>query len=183
MNIFFVSTNPIQAAQMLCNKHIAGKMIVESAQMLSTAHRVLDGIKMHEKNKNNKNTTYYKLNNPFLDSILYKATHINHPSTIWARSTSANYQWLYQHFVALCDEFTYRYNKLHLTDKKLRKILLQQPNNICKKELENIPLAMPNEYKQSDSIKAYRTYYKSKQTKFKMIWTKRKCPNWFTLTL
>ena len=33
---------PIKAAQLQCDKHIV-KMIVESAQMLCTAHRMLDG--------------------------------------------------------------------------------------------------------------------------------------------
>ena len=43
MNIFILDKNPITAAQMLCDRHVP-KMIVESGQMLSTAHRLLDGI-------------------------------------------------------------------------------------------------------------------------------------------
>ena len=69
-------------------------MILEYAQILSTAHRVLD-------NNNNEG--------------LYKATHINHPSTIWARTTSENYKWLYDLFLSLLDEYTFRYNKFHST--------------------------------------------------------------------
>ena len=42
MNIFALSSDPFEAAQMLCDKHCI-KMIVETAQLLSTAHRVLDG--------------------------------------------------------------------------------------------------------------------------------------------
>ena len=42
MNIFYLDKNPVVAAQMQCDKHVV-KMILESAQMLSTAHRVLDG--------------------------------------------------------------------------------------------------------------------------------------------
>ena len=42
MNIFALSNDPAEAAQMMCDKHIP-KMIVEAAQMLSTAHRMLDG--------------------------------------------------------------------------------------------------------------------------------------------
>ena len=41
MNIFVLDRNPVIAAQMQCDKHIV-KMIVESGQMLSTAHRMLD---------------------------------------------------------------------------------------------------------------------------------------------
>ena len=43
MNIFILDKNPIKAAQLQCDKHIC-KMIVESAKMLSTAHRLLDGV-------------------------------------------------------------------------------------------------------------------------------------------
>ena len=42
MNIFILDEDPVIAAKMLCDKHVP-KMIVESAQMLSTAHRLLDG--------------------------------------------------------------------------------------------------------------------------------------------
>ena len=42
MNIFYLDKNPNTAAKMMCDKHII-KMILESAQMLCTAKRVLDG--------------------------------------------------------------------------------------------------------------------------------------------
>ena len=42
MNIFYISECPVQAAEWMVDKHVV-KMILESAQLLSTAHRVLDG--------------------------------------------------------------------------------------------------------------------------------------------
>ena len=42
MNIFHLDNDPVKAAQMMCDKHVV-KMIVEYAQLMSTAHRVLDG--------------------------------------------------------------------------------------------------------------------------------------------
>jgi hypothetical protein len=42
MNIFALDRDPFQAAQMHCDRHVI-KMIVEYAQLLSTAHRQLDG--------------------------------------------------------------------------------------------------------------------------------------------
>ena len=42
MNIFYLDKDTIIAAEMMCDKHVV-KMILESAQLLSTAHRVLDG--------------------------------------------------------------------------------------------------------------------------------------------
>ena len=67
MNIFYLDRNPVVAAQMMCDKHVV-KMILESAQILSTAHRVLDG-------------------DEHADNVgMYKMTHKNHPSTIWVRA-------------------------------------------------------------------------------------------------
>jgi len=43
MNIFYIDRDPVIAAQMSCDKHVV-KMILESAQMLCAAHRVLDGV-------------------------------------------------------------------------------------------------------------------------------------------
>ena len=60
------------AAEMHCNKHVV-KMILETAQMLSTAHRVIDG-------------------DEYADRMgLYKMAHKNHPSTIWTRTSTENY--------------------------------------------------------------------------------------------
>ena len=53
MNIFYVDRDPVKAAQMMCDKHIV-KMILESAQMLCTAKRVLDGIEWTDYSKNGR---------------------------------------------------------------------------------------------------------------------------------
>ena len=53
MNIFILDTDPIVAAQLQCDKHVV-KMIVESAQMLSTAHRMLDGEETKRPSKSGK---------------------------------------------------------------------------------------------------------------------------------
>jgi hypothetical protein len=42
MNIFYRSRCPKKAAESLCDQHIV-KMPLETAQILSTAHRFLDG--------------------------------------------------------------------------------------------------------------------------------------------
>ena len=98
MNIFYLDRHPIKAAQMMCDKHVV-KMILESAQILSTAHRVLDG-------------------DDYADQYgLYKIAHKNHPSTIWARSGGLNYLWLYDHMRGLMQEYTYRYGKIHATER------------------------------------------------------------------
>ena len=58
MNIFYLSEDPLEAAQMMVDRHVV-KMILESAQLLSTAHRILDGEEVvnvvNNRKKNNDN--------------------------------------------------------------------------------------------------------------------------------
>ena len=184
MNIFVLSMDPVEAAQLQCNRHSV-KMVVESAQMLSTAHRILDGSMTKGPSKSGKRISKkWTHPDPVMDSVLYKTVHINHPCTVWTIKSSANYQWHYEHFVALCDEFTYRYGKVHKTDTILREILKELPTNIPPGELTDFPLAMksnPECMFPEDPVKSYRMYYQTKQERFKMIWTKRDVPEWFKM--
>ena len=180
MNLFILDSDPIKAAQMQCDVHV-NKMIVESGQMLSTVHRMLDGKMERRLSKSGKvRVQYWKLADDRED-ILYKACHFNHPCTIWSRETSANYQWHYDHFIALCKEKEYRTGKEHLTYTKLGKILATHPNNIPNGDLTPFRLAMKSnpECIFEDAVKSYRAFYQTKQHRFKMNWTKRKVPEWF----
>jgi len=97
-------------------------------------------------------------------------------------ASSENYNWHYEHFVALCDEYKYRYGKEHMSDTKLREILASPPNNIPNGSLTKQPLAMKAnpECMFEDVVKSYRAFYQTKQFRFKMRWTDRPVPNWFT---
>lgn len=193
MNIFYLDKDPIIAAQQHCDKHVV-KMIVEYAQMLSTAHRILDGNLIHvpvlcengyqilKKNSEPKTKKHYEHSNPVLDENLYKAAHINHPSTIWARTSNNNYNWLYYLFCCLCNEYTHRYNKVHSTEIKLGSILGRVPNNIEVGYKTPIPLAMnsqPQCKNENDRVGSYRAFYMTKQHDFKMAWSNRPVPEWF----
>lgn len=175
MNIFFIHEDPIKAAKMQCDKHVV-KMILESAQMLCTAHRMNDGKKMKVLSKNGRNISTWVVSGDSND-ILYKSAHPNHPSTIWVRSAADNYQWLYKHFVSLCKEYTFRYGRHHLSETKLLDYLAKCPENIASGGTE-VPLAMPDEFKELDKINAYRRYYKHKKDTIDMRWTKRTQPEW-----
>lgn len=70
---------------------------------------------------------YYVHTDPYLEENLYKAVHHYHPCTVWTCETNSNYNWHYKHFVALCDEYTYRYGKVHATDTKMRTLLKRPP--------------------------------------------------------
>lgn len=179
MNIFILNNDPVLAAQEQCDKHVV-KMIVESAQMLSTVHRMLDGTMERRPSKSGAMLQYWKLHDDRED-IVYKACHFNHPSTVWTRESKANYDWHYKHFIGLCDEYTYRYGKVHSTDTKLRNHLAYSPNNIPMKGMTPFKLAMGSnpECMFEDAVKSYRAFYHTKQAKFNMAWTKRPQPKWF----
>lgn len=176
MNIFHLDNDPIKAAQMMCDKHIV-KMIVEYAQLLSTAHRVLDGEEYYDKTANGRKIKRWK--HPTLEDYLYKASHVNHPSNIWVRESDENYFWLYRHFRSACKEYTHRYGKFHLTDTRLSDTLLNIPKNIPKVGLTKFAQAMPDYCKNfKDPVEGYREYYINEKVGFAK-WTKRDVPSWF----
>lgn len=161
MNIFYIHDNPYVAASAMTNKHVV-KMILESAQLLSSAHRVLDGIHYNGFTKTGRKQQQW--HHP--EQTLYKATHVNHPSAVWARKNSANYQWLFHHFNALSQEYTNRYGKIHATWIKLVNILADSPVNIEKCDIiSSMPQAMPEVYHDNDSVLAYRKYYQGEKLK------------------
>jgi hypothetical protein len=180
MNIFILDNDPVKAAQDQCDKHVV-KMIIESAQMLSTVHRMVDGVMERRLSKSGSMIQYFKLND-IRETTLYKACHFNHPSTVWTRECSKNYEWHYDHFVALCDEYTFRYGKIHMTDTKLRKALRTAPSKIKHTEtMTPFKLAMGSnpECIFEDAVKSYRAFYHTKQDRFKMVWSKRIAPSWW----
>jgi hypothetical protein len=140
LNIFHLASCPKKAAQMQCDTHVC-KMILESAQLLSTAHRELDGDGWADSN------------------LLYKSTHKNHPSAVWIRESSQHYLWGYEHMMHLGEEYRYRYGKTHKTIEKLGRVLKRWPDSIRSHAFVQPPQCMPDEYKSDDSVVAYQRYY------------------------
>ena len=141
MNIFYLDSDPVKAAQVQYNKHVV-KMILESAQMLCTAHH-------HYDNGHN---------------VPYKKAHYNHPSTIWCRQNASQYMWLYDHMIALGKEYTKRYKKTHLTIIKCAEVLKQLPPTIPETIFTEPPQCMPDQYKViGDSLSAYWNYYEQEK--------------------
>ena len=133
MNIFILDDDPIQSATYHADKHIS-KMILESAQMLST---VLGGP--------------------------YKPTHANHPCTLWTGRSRQNALWLWTLAMALNAEYRERYNK-NVDHKSWSAIetLWKDFNRLPDDGLTPFAQAMPDQYKDPDPVKAYRAYYLSK---------------------
>lgn len=175
MNIFAVDNDAVISAQSLVDRHVV-KMILESCQLLSTAHRLLDGEQYIDKTKTGRNVKRWRLPDE-RETVLYSATHINHPSAVWCRTTIYNYNWLYQHFVALMNEYTYRYGKVHKCE-SMSQWLVYPPKNIKIAELTPVTPAMPDEYKvPNDHVESYRNYYRTAKERMHK-WTKREKPEW-----
>jgi hypothetical protein len=153
-------------------------MIVEYAQLLSTAHRVLDGIPYTEKTANNRNIKRWRLDKPRED-VLYKASHINHPSAVWARQSRAHYRWLHDLFQHCCVEYTRRYKKYHASE-SLIGYLWMPPFNIKDNGWVDPPPAMPDKYKVLDTIQSYRNYYIGDKAAFATWKSPSTPPLWFT---
>ena len=177
MNIFYLNNDVRQCAQMHVDKHCI-KMILESAQLLSTAHRVLDGKLFIGKTDTGRNIKRWILPDE-RDKILYSATHINHPSAIWCRQNKSNYNWLYNLLVELCKEYTYRYDKIHKCESiGLVKALKTPPVSIPKGSFTEPTPAMPDEYKvPGNSIQSYHNYYIGAKSHM-FSWKKRRPPEW-----
>ena len=158
MNIFVLSLCPRLAARLHCDKHVV-KMILETAQLLYTAHHVAGTVD--------------------LPMGAYKKTHANHPCALWVRESRANYLWLVELGWWLCKEYQYRYGggKVHKTE---RHILWLKS---CVPRLPDVPqtpfrLAMPDEYKHPDAVQAYQAYYRENKLKVRGIvaYTRRDRP-------
>ena len=177
MNIFFIDRDPVLAARYHCDKHVP-KMIVEYAQLMSTAHGLLDGEPYETKNKRGHKLTRWRFSDD-REHKLYLAAHYKHPSNIWVRTSTQHYDWLYELFNALCAEFTLRYGNFHKTDLDLREYIKRKPDNLQDNGWSDPPLAMPDQYKLTtkSSVPSYRNFYATAKRRF-ATWKTEK-PHWY----
>ena len=176
MNRFILDENPKAAAEYHCDKHVV-KMILEEAQMLSTAHRILDGVETVGQSKSGRKAKRWKLDDDRNDK-LYQATHVNHPCTQWSMQTFENYVWSVKLLRYLLDEYQFRYGKKHKCE-ELYPILRFTPTRISSGPLTQFPQAMPDECKRENPVEGYRDYYIIHKVRFAK-WTNRPVPEWFT---
>ena len=148
MNIFILDDDPAKAAEYIDDIRLS-KMAVESSQMLSAAV-ILHGATPDMMPLTKKGTPY-------------KGGHTNHPCTVWVGRNRANFLWLYKHGLALCEEYSRRYvGKVHGSHHAI--IALGKLSHLIPEgELTPFAQAMPDEFRDSDAVKAYRAYYHSKK--------------------
>lgn len=141
MNIFYLSENPTLAAQAHSDQHIP-KMVVETAQLLSTAHHAHNSVRADD---------------------VYRATHTNHPCSLWVRASSGNYDWTFGLLNALLDEYRIRFGRTHKTTERLGALA---HNPVPRAPFTTPALAMPDQYKSEDPVAAYRAYYQAEKMNF-----------------
>lgn len=152
MNIFVLDRDPSIAAMFHNNRHIV-KMPLESTQMLCTV-----------------------LNNSGI-STPYKSAHAKHPCTIWAGASRENFEWLCDLGLYLCEEYSFRYKKTHKCASVIE-FCLSNKNVVINKPMTPFALAMPDEYKDVDAVKAYRNYYVFAKSHL-AEWKLRERPDWY----
>jgi hypothetical protein len=179
MNIFYLDKDPKLAAQYHCDKHVV-KMILESAQLLCTAHRVLDGVEGVKLSSNNRRIKIWTLND-WREDELYKTAHYNHPCAVWVRKSVHNYKWLTELGDALLREYAQRYAKGHGCIDVLNTCKNFIPDSMPKAEFTDPPQAMdlyPQCKVPGDTVQAYRNYYKEIKSEI-AEWRYSPKPYWY----
>ena len=147
---------------MQCDKHVP-KMVLESAQMMASALRRHGAI--------DEQMPLTKSGTP------YRGGHPHHPCTVWAGDSRANFEWLANHALALCIEYTARFGKTHACEQPIAQMNTLHMKQFKQDRLTPFAQAMPDEYRNDNTVKAYRAYYHSKQF---AMWEKgTPAPDWW----
>jgi hypothetical protein len=184
MNIFALSKSPSQSAKEMLDKHIV-KMPTETCQMLHTNILYMQYVHVYGEKPQLKDLKAFHLN---IGSGLMKPAMLNHPSTIWARQSLDNFDWLLYHGVFLCSEYTHRYEKKHGTEKRIvdcgsyRKLI--ENHDYPVNGLTPVTIAMFDKYRLPQEehtwdfvIRSYQHYYLEGKWEF-ATW-KTQPPNWW----
>jgi hypothetical protein len=156
MNIFVLDLDPKKCAEYHCDKHVI-KMILETAQLLSTVCR------------------YYDIDHG------YKLTHKNHPCSIWLRESYQNVVWLWKLGIELCHEYERRYKKVHKSFGVIQFTPLDDLYKIYenKTEMTSFKLAMPDQYKTENPVESYKLYYLNEKKDIAK-WKHSQIPEWWS---
>jgi len=168
MQIFLLNLNPRKAAQALCDKHCV-KMPTETAQILSTV---------------------WKLSNPilyqqfYMNGMLYRPVrNYKHPVISWVMQSRQNYWYCVWLLAELCQEYTFRYKKVHSCSRFIDIYADKMPDPSLP-DVGFVPMtkkfqAIPEDLKREDAVEAYRAYYLQDKKRF-AVWNKgRNPPKWW----
>lgn len=154
MNIFVLDLDFKKCAKYHVDKHVV-KMCVEYAQLLCSAHHIVG----------NKD-------------IPYRLSHKNHPCSVWVRECIENYVWLCNLALEICKEYSFRYNKIHKSQKVIEWAIDNVPKLPKNGKTSDLPIVVPSDCKYDDVVKSYKSYY-CKHKKHIAFWKNRNNPSWF----
>lgn len=183
MNIFVLDEEPTIAAVMHCDKH-CNKMIVEHTQMMSAAYySTIDIYSKKESYKKQEEVSrifkgWPRKNKQGLDWP-YSITHVNHPCTIWTRSSIENFNWVLSCTEALCQQFELRWKHEH-SIKNIVKWMKANPPKLPSGGLTSFAKAVPDCLKALDPVEGYRRCYALKTLTMKVEWQFTEKPNWWS---
>lgn len=161
MNLFILDFMPVTAAQYNCDRHVI-KIILEAVEMMAYAYDADDFKPLKWVHKANR--------------------HLNHPMSRWVRASRQNFDWTYQHAVALCQEYTFRYDKVHSYEQHVQWIGMNMPiDNLSNFGQTDWPRCF-GPWKDilettNNAVQDYRKYYMV--AKRFATWKKRPIPDWY----
>lgn len=196
MNIFVLHPNPKKAARWHADKHVI-KMLLESVQMLYTAHwvsaypfllKVRAAIHVSQVQKQlplppafrfGPSKAPFQKKDPLNRG--YRPVHLHHPCTAWVRASNANYKWLCRLALALAQEHRHRWpsSQPHSCEAHAQWLSTHVPS-LPTSPLTHFAVAMPVETKRSNPIASYRAFYKGSKTErgITKSYTNRHPPHW-----
>lgn len=182
MNIFVLSTDPKEAAEFHCDKHVV-KMILETGQMLCAAHWIGWQRSLKTDTSLRRRAFMERLASEIPSQLIppWKMTHAGHPCTQWAQRSAENYEWLLSLGMHLCREYTARYKKHHKAESVYAWLAENRPPVFEGSGFTQFAIAMPDTCKISeDPVECYRQYYRVH--KRRMAKWKTREPDWFSQT-
>lgn len=194
MNLFFLDPDPATAASLYCDEHL-GKIRLEAAQMLSTAYHLSPHVNVEEKYVGERITHPLRPTVPTYEYFvqgyrIYNKAFVNHPTSVWVRSSHHNFMWTLEHLKALQKIWVATGNNGDITDIMITSFnkthsLLRLPLGMT-----DVPLAMYDsikaKYKPKEplavAVQAYREYMCAKVFKNdkRPTWTINKQPEWYS---
>jgi hypothetical protein len=162
VNIFFLDDDPARAAEYSCDSH-ACKMVLESAQIMSTVHWIADC--------STAEALYGRC-------TVYAPTHPSHPSVRWAARSLSNWRWLREHCLALSAERLWRFPGYNHHNSTAVAYRMPEPA-IADLGLTEFAVGFKSELEYpGDVVQAYRRYY-ALEKRHLASWTRRGAPAWW----
>ena len=183
MNLFYLDEDIDKNAEYHMDTHVV-KMPTEAAQMLTTAIWVDKHLGYVPRALNVEERALLnslKAKEPSIEERTFTRflpTHVNHPCSIWVRSSLDNYEWTFNYVDALNSEWAFRWRHNHNHGSYDATIALPEPISLKRIGLTPYVQAVPDEYKDENPIAAYRLYYMCEKAGW-AVWKRRFKPPWW----